>query len=473
MKHPLRRRRVKIIATLGPGSWGQETIAALMDAGADVFRLNMSHLDQETATQVHADIRAVEKERGEACAILMDLQGPKLRVGVLPEGGVALEEGAAVVFARDGSAEEGVIELPHPEIFAALSPGALLLLDDGRLRLRVESVGAERMEARVKVGGRLTSHKGVTLPGARLPIPALTDKDRGDLALGLKLGVDWVALSFVQGEEDVREARALLGGQAALMAKIERPAALESLEDILRFADGLMVARGDLGVELPIQRIPGIQKGLVRMARQAGKPVVVATQMLESMIDAAVPTRAEVSDVATAVFEGADAVMLSAETAVGKHARAAVSMMDATARQVEGEESYPGILHAQRIAPEATDPDAIATAAHAVSDTLRTAAIICYTTSGSTGLRVARERPRKLILAFTPNVATARRLSLVWGVRCLLTEDARSFDDLAGRACRLAREDGGIGVGERVIITAGVPFGTPGATNLLWVATVN
>ena len=470
MKHPARQRHVKIVATLGPASWDSENLAALCDAGADVFRFNMSHLDKKTMVRLHADIRALEKERDEAIAILLDLQGPKLRTGKMPKGGVQLRTGQRIRLDRseaEGSDER--VPLPHKEIFDVLAPGTVLLIDDGRLRLKAESVAADSIDAVVEVGGKLTSRKGINLPGVRLPIPALTEKDRNDLANALELGVDWVALSFVQGPEDIDEARSLIGDRASLMAKIERPAAFEKLSEILDCADGLMVARGDLGVELPVQQIPGLQKRITRQARRAGKPVVVATQMLESMVVAPVPTRAEVSDVAIAVFEGADAVMLSAETATGKYPVESVAMMDKVATQVETEPTYPGIIHAQRLDPEPTTPDAIAAASRTVADTLGVVAIVCYTTSGSTGLRVARERPQIPILAFTPHIATVRRLALVWGVRCLLTADAQSFDDLASRACRLAVESGCVNEGDLVAITAGVPFGTPGATNLLWV----
>lgn len=470
MKHPVRKRHVKIVATLGPASWQRENLAALCDAGADVFRLNMSHLDAETMTRLHGDIRALERERGEAIAVLLDLQGPKLRTGRMPKEGVRLQTDDRIRLDMDGS--EGSSEripLPHKEIFEALTQGSVLLVDDGRLRLKVESVTNNTIDAIVEVGGKLTSHKGINLPNVRLPIPALTEKDRADLKHALELGVDWVALSFVQGSEDIDEARKLIGDRAALMAKIERPAALENLSGILDRADGLMVARGDLGVELPVQQIPGLQKRITRQARRAGKPVVVATQMLESMITTPVPTRAEVSDVAIAVFEGADAVMLSAETASGKYPVESVAMMDKVAMQVETEPTYPDIIHAQRLDPEPTTPDAIAAASRTVADALGVVAIVCYTTSGSTGLRVARERPQIPILAFTPKLSTVRRLALVWGVHCLLTADAQSFDDLASRAYQLAVESGRVKNGQLVAITAGVPFGTPGATNLLWV----
>ena len=470
MKHPVRQRHVKIVATLGPASWEPENLAALCDAGADVFRFNMSHLDKKTMKRLHGDIRALEQKRGEAIAILLDLQGPKLRTGKMPKGGVMLKEGQHIRLDKsDAEGSDKRIPLPHKEVFDVLKPDAILLIDDGRLRLKVESIAADGIEAVVEVGGKLTSRKGINLPGVRLPIPALTKKDRDDLTHALELGVDWVALSFVQGPEDMDEARKLIGDRAALMAKIERPAALESLPEILDRADGLMVARGDLGVELPVQKIPGLQKRITRQARRAGKPVVVATQMLESMITTPVPTRAEVSDVAIAVFEGADAVMLSAETAAGKYPVESVETMNKVAMQVETEPTYQGIIHAQRLDPEPTTPDAIAAASRTVADTLGVVAIICYTTSGSTALRVARERPQIPILAFTPSISTVRRLALVWGVHCLLTADAQSFDDLASRACRLAIESGRVKEGDLVVITAGVPFGTPGATNLLWV----
>ncbi len=470
MKHPVRQRHVKIVATLGPASWEPENLAALCDAGADVFRFNMSHLDKKTMKRLHGDIRALEQKRGEAIAILLDLQGPKLRTGKMPKGGVMLKAGQHIRLDKsDAEGSDERIPLPHKEVFDVLKPDAILLIDDGRLRLKVESIAANGIEAVVEVGGKLTSRKGINLPGVRLPIPALTKKDRDDLTHALELGVDWVALSFVQGPEDMDEARKLIGDRAALMAKIERPAALESLPEILDRADGLMVARGDLGVELPVQKIPGLQKRITRQARRAGKPVVVATQMLESMITTPVPTRAEVSDVAIAVFEGADAVMLSAETAAGKYPVESVETMNKVAMQVETEPTYQGIIHAQRLDPEPTTPDAIAAASRTVADTLGVVAIICYTTSGSTALRVARERPQIPIFAFTPSISTVRRLALVWGVHCLLTADAQSFDDLASRACRLAIESGRVKEGDLVVITAGVPFGTPGATNLLWV----
>jgi pyruvate kinase len=364
------------------------------------------------------------------------------------------------------------VQLPHPEIFAAVKAGEYLLLNDGRLRLEVTDVSPQRIETRVVFGGDLTARKGLNLPDTIVPLTALTDKDRADLEAAATLGVDWIAQSFVQRPEDVAEARDLINGRAGLMVKIEKPAALRALDQILELCDSMMVARGDLGVELPLEAVPGWQKRLTRAARRAGKPVVVATQMLESMIEEPVPTRAEVSDVATAVFEGADAVMLSAESATGAWPDKAVMTMDSIARSVEHDPLYRGIIHAQRTEPEATTPDAISNAARTVAETLQVAAIVCYTGSGSTGLRVARERPEVPIIALTPRPETGRRLAVVWGLHCVLTEDARDLDDMVLRACRIAVEEGFAKVGDRIVITAGVPLRTPGKTNMLRIATI-
>ncbi|MBX3497666.1 MAG: pyruvate kinase [Parvibaculum sp.] len=469
----IRRRNVKIIATLGPASDTPETIRALFDAGADVFRLNMSHLDHENLRRVHAAVRAVEADVGRPIGILVDLQGPKLRVGEMAAGGATLKPGDRFRFDMQktpGTAERA--PLPHPEIFEALSEGQMLLLDDGRIRLRVTKCGPDFADAEVLVGGTLTSRKGISLPDTLLPVKAMTDKDRRDFDAALDLGVDWVALSFVQRADDVAEVRKIARGRAAVLAKIEKPKALEHLSDIIDIADAIMVARGDLGVELPLEQVPGWQKRLVRAARRAGKPVVVATQMLESMITSPTPTRAEVSDVATAVFEGADAIMLSAESAAGEYPVEAVRMMNRVAQSVEADPTYPGIIYAQRAEPEATGADAISAAAHSVADTLKAAAIVCWTNSGSTGLRAARERPLLPIVVLTPVPTTARRLALVWGLHCVVTEDARDLDDLSDRAGRIAFQEGFAQPGQRIVVTAGVPLGTPGATNMLRVAFV-
>jgi len=469
----IRRRNVKIIATLGPASDTPEMIRALFDAGVDVFRLNMSHLDHPGLARVHAAVRGVEEDVGRPVGILVDLQGPKLRIGQMAGDGVMLKPGDR--FRLDLTDEPGSASrapLPHPEIFEALSEGQMLLLDDGRIRLRVRACDGSHADTEVTVGGRLTSRKGVSLPDTFLPVKAMTEKDRRDFDAALELGVDWVALSFIQRADDVAEARKIARGRAAILAKIEKPQALEHLDEIIDIADAIMVARGDLGVELPLEQVPGWQKRLIRTARRAGKPVVVATQMLESMITSPMPTRAEVSDVATAVFEGADAIMLSAESAAGEYPVEAVRMMNRVAQSVEADPTYPGIIYAQRNEPEATGADAISAAAHSVADTLKAAAIVCWTNSGSTGLRAARERPLLPIVVLTPIVATARRLALVWGLHCVVTEDARDLDDLSDRAGRIAFREGFAQPGQRIVVTAGVPLGTPGATNMLRVSFV-
>ncbi|MGA8691026.1 MAG: pyruvate kinase [Methyloceanibacter sp.] len=468
-----RNRRVKIVATLGPASKNEETIRALFEAGADVFRINMSHSTHDALREAHTLIRKIEAEFSRPIGILVDLQGPKLRIGKFESGAIRLTEGDVLSFVRrEAIGGLGRVHLPHPEIFQAVRPGHALLLDDGKFRLRVVEASDVRIDAEVLTGGMLASRKGISLPDTVIPLAAMTDKDRGDLEQALSLSVDWIALSFVQRAEDVSEARKLARGRAAVMAKIEKPSALTELEEIIELADGIMVARGDLGVEMPVEKVPGLQKQITRAARNAGKPVVVATQMLESMILAPAPTRAEVSDVATAVFDGADAVMLSAESAIGKYPVEAVATMDRVAIEVERDPLYERIIHAQRIDPEATGADAISAAARTVAETLNLAAIICYTASGATSLRAARERPPQPILALTPVPATGRKLAVVWGLHCVLTGDPHDLDDMVARACRIANQEGFAVPGQRVIISAGVPLGTPGATNMLRIAFV-
>ena len=468
-----RRRNVKIVATLGPASREPAMIKRLFEAGADVFRINMSHTDHAGLADLVQRIRAVEAEIERPIGILADLQGPKLRVGAMAGGGVDLEAGSTVridLDAKPGDAHH--LYLPHKEVFAVLKQGGQLLIDDGRLRLRIEKVATDSAMALVEVGGRLTDRKGVNIPDAVLPIAALTPKDRADLDRALEHGVDWIALSFVQRPEDVAEARKIVAGRAGVLSKIEKPSAIERLHEIIELSDAVMVARGDLGVELPVEHVPGKQKQITRAARAAGKPVVVATQMLESMIGNPIPTRAEVSDVATAVFDGADAVMLSAESASGKYPAEAVEMMDRVARSIESDAYYRTFIDAQRSEPEATMPDAITAASRQVAQTLRAAAIVCWTGSGSTGLRASRERPGVPIIALTPVAGTGRRLAIAWGLHCVVTEDAHDFEDMVDRACQIAFREGFATAGQRIVVTAGVPLGTPGATNLLRVAFV-
>jgi pyruvate kinase len=468
-----RLRRTKIVATLGPASSDRSVIARLFEAGADVFRINMSHTSHERMRELVATIRDVEAENSRPIGILVDLQGPKLRVGSFAAGPVMLTKGETFFFDVDPSPGDATrVHLPHPEIFAAVAPGHTLLLDDGKIRLLTLEADKTRIAARVEVGGKLSDRKGVSLPDSTIPFSALTPKDHSDLEAALDAGIDWVALSFIQRPEDIAEAKKITRGRAVVMAKIEKPQAIHRLDEIVDLTDALMVARGDLGVEMPLEKVPGLQKQMTRMARRAGKPVVVATQMLESMIASPVPTRAEVSDVSTAIFEGADAIMLSAESAAGQYPVEAVATMNRIAEEVERDPIYRTIIHAQRTEPEATGADAIAAAARQIAETLDLSAIISWTSSGSTGLRVARERPRCPIVAISPKLSTGRWLSLVWGVHCIVAEDAHDLDDMVERACRLACKDGLAAPGQRVIIVAGVPLGTPGATNVLRIAFV-
>lgn len=468
-----RNRKVKIVATLGPASSSREMLEKLFLAGVDVFRINMSHTQHDLLRQLHQDIRAVEAKLKRPVGILADLQGPKIRIGTFAGKEAKIEAGDTFIFDTDSTPGDRTrVHLPHPEIFASARQGDNLLLNDGRLRVEIIKAEPQRLTTRVIFGGTLSDRKGVNLPDTVIPIPALTPKDRADLEAAASVGVDWIALSFVQRADDVAEARKLIAGRAGVMAKIEKPAALHVLDEILEIADGLMVARGDLGVELPLETVPGKQKQITRAARRVGKPVIVATQMLESMIVEPVPTRAEVSDVATAVYEGADAIMLSAESATGAWPDKAVATMDRIAQAVERDSLYRGIITAQRYEPQPTSADAISSAARAISETLKLAAIVCYTGSGSTGVRMSRERPDAPVIALTPIPATARRLALVWGLHCVLTEDARDLDDMVTRATRIAREEGFADMGQRIIITAGLPLGTPGATNMIRIAYV-
>ena len=448
-------------------------IEKLFVAGVDVFRINMSHTSHALLKELHGCIRNIESKVNRPIGILADLQGPKIRIGTFKDKEVVIKAGDKFTFDTDAAPGDGKrVHLPHPEIFASVKVGDFLLLNDGRLRVEITSVSPSRLETVIIFGGTLSNRKGVNLPNTLLPIPALTEKDRADLEAAASIGVDWIALSFVQRPEDVSEARELIAGRAGVMAKIEKPSALLCLEDILKVSDGIMVARGDLGVELPLETVPARQKQLTRAARRAGKPVVVATQMLESMIVEPVPTRAEVSDVATAVYEGADAIMLSAESAAGAWPEKAVATMDKIAQSAEGDSFYRGIMNAQRNDPQPTTADAISTAARSISETLAVAAIVSYTESGSTAMRVARERPNVPIITLTPIPATARRLALAWGQHCVLTPNANDLEHMIETACQFASSEGFAEEGQRIIITVGVPLGSPGSTNMLRIAQV-
>ncbi len=469
-----RARRTKILATLGPASENPEMIAKLFEAGVDVFRLNMSHLPRERLKERVEMIRSVEAKFKRPIAILADLQGPKLRVGAFEGDSAMLEPGQS--FTLDADTTPGTanrVHLPHPEILSSLEPGHTILIDDGKLRLRVKSVKKGSATTEVEVAGKISNRKGVSLPDTTIPVAAMTEKDRSDLEAALDAGVDWIALSFVQRPEDVAEVKKVARGRALVMSKLEKPQAIARLDEIMEISDAVMVARGDLGVEMPLEKVPGIQKRIIRTARRLGKPVVVATQMLESMITSPVPTRAEVSDVATAVYDGADAVMLSAESASGQYPVDAVATMSRIAEEVEQDQNYWSIMRTLNAEPEATGSDAIAAASHQIADTLNIKTVAAWTFSGSTAFRIARERPNSTVLALTPSQNTARRLALVWGVHPIRTKDASDIDDMAFRACKFALREEYSRIGDRVIVVAGMPFGTPGATNMVRIAFVN
>ncbi|TNE36197.1 MAG: pyruvate kinase [Alphaproteobacteria bacterium] len=468
-----RLRCTKIIATLGPASSDPDVIEALHRAGADVFRLNFSHGEHADHQSRVETIRALEEKTGRPIGILADLQGPKIRLGTFEGGAAMLKNGARFrLDLEEAAGDETRVSLPHPQVLESLEAGSILLLDDGKLQLTVEKAGKDFADCKVTVGGRISDRKGVNIPNAVVRMSPLTDKDRRDLDFALSLGVDWVALSFVQRPEDIAEVKKIAAGRAAVMAKIEKPAAVEALDGIIELADAVMVARGDLGVEMPIQRVPSIQKHIIACAREAGKPVVVATQMLESMIAAPVPTRAEVTDVANAIYDGTDAVMLSAESAAGKFPIEAVSMMSDIAEVTEKDPAYRKAIDAKHGHLEATTADAISAAAAQVAHTIGAATIVTYTTSGSTALRAARERGETAVLVLTPVLKTARTLALVWGLHCVHTRDAENFADMVNKACKISFAEGFARPGERVVIMAGVPFGTPGSTNILRIAWV-
>ena len=469
-----RQRKVKIVATLGPSSSDRDVIQGLFEAGADVFRLNMSHGTHDEQRARYDIIRAVEEDTDRPIGVLADMQGPKLRVGKFAQEAEDLQEGQQFRLDLDpapGSSSR--VCLPHPEIFAALEVGATLLVNDGKIRLKVTNCTKEFADTEVMVGGTISNAKGVNVPDVVLPLAALTDKDRTDLEFACGLGADWIALSFVQRPEDVIEARKLVKGRAAIMVKIEKPAAVAALDDILAVADGVMVARGDLGVEMDLQDVPPIQKRIVRACRKLGKPVIVATQMLESMIEAPTPTRAEISDVAHAIYEGADGVMLSAESAAGAYPVQAVATMNKVAERVERDENYAQIITASRTPSRERVADAITVAAREIAETIDVKAIACFTHSGTTAILAARERPPVPIIALTPFVRTARKLALVWGLHCAVTADVERFKLAVVSAARAARLYGFGTEEDRIIVTAGIPFGTPGSTNILRIAPVN
>jgi len=463
-----RQRHAKIVATVGPASSSPERLRELFLSGVDTFRLNFSHGTHEDHVAVHAAIRALESDVGRPIGILQDLQGPKIRIGTLKDGALVLTEGETIRFVNDGTdGDKDSIPLRHPEIFEAILPGQDLLIDDGRIRVTVTGLGRDHIEARVVTAGRISNRKGVNLPGTVLDLSPLTAKDRADLAFGLDLGVDWVALSFVQRPSDMIEARALIGERAGLVAKIEKPSALDHIEDIVRLSDAVMVARGDLGVEIPPEEVPGRQKELVRLCRLAVKPVIVATQMLDSMVAAPTPTRAEASDVATAIYDGADAVMLSAESASGQYPVEAVSMMDRIIRKTEQDKAYRPIVTALRPGIEESPPHAVAGAAGDLAEAIHAPCIVAYTSSGTTASRIARTRPDVAILAVTPDEGVARRLCLLWGAHSVHSADVATYEEMVEQAQTHARSEGLARSPEVIVVVAGIPFGQAGTTNNL------
>ncbi|KAF1030500.1 MAG: Pyruvate kinase [Pseudomonas sp.] len=466
-------KKVKILATLGPATDSLDDILELVEAGVNIFRLNFSHGEHADHAKRYQWIRQVERQLNYPLGILMDLQGPKLRVGRFAGGKVQLVRGQALRLDLDETpGDQRRVNLPHPEIIAALEPGMDLLLDDGKLRLRVTAKYSDAIDTTVLNSGELSDRKGVNVPQALLELSPLTAKDRRDLSFGLELGVDWVALSFVQRPEDIREARELIGDKAFLMAKIEKPSAVQRLQEIAELSDAIMVARGDLGVEVPAESVPQIQKDIIGICRQLGKPVVVATQMLESMRFSATPTRAEVTDVAQAVAEGTDTVMLSAETASGEYPLEAVLMMSKIIRQVENGPDYQTQLDVSRPKAEATVSDAISCAIRRISSILPVAVLVNYSESGSSTLRASRERPAVPILNLTPNLSTARRLSVAWGVHSVVNDRLRQVDEVCSTALEIAQAQGMAQRGDTLVITAGVPFGKPGSTNSLRIETL-
>ena len=468
-----RSRRAKILSTLGPASRDPDMIRRLLRAGADAFRLNMSHGDHDLHRESIKAIRALEEEYDRPIAILCDLQGPKLRVGTFTDGRAIIPHGRDFTFDRnEAPGDETRVCLPHPELFGLLEKGQRLLVNDGKIRLVVKSANEDEILCKAEVGGVISDKKGLNVPDTEVPIPALTEKDRRDLTFAMENGADWIGLSFVQRPEDLAEARKLMAGRGSLCAKIEKPQAVRRLDEILELCDAVMVARGDLGVELAPEEVPPLQKRIVFAARSLGKPVIVATQMLESMIESPAPTRAEVSDVANAVYDGADAVMLSAETAAGEWPEEAVAMMDRIVGQVERDETYGARVHFHETIPDRTTADAISHACMTIAENLPIAAVVVFTDSGSTARRVARERPGTPMLVLTPRAETARRVGLLWGAYAVTTRDIGSFEEMVAKGKRMALRHGFGKAGSRLIMIAGVPFGKPGATNLLHVVTL-
>ena len=468
----MHQRLCKIVSTIGPATSSPDMLRMIHEAGVNVFRLNMSHGQHDKLRNVVKSIREMQVETGIATAIFADLQGPKIRTGTFEDGSIQLRYGKEYRLVNAASTtEEGVIPVPHQEVFDALDEGAVIKLDDGKLQMTVTGRDGDVLLARADAMGTLSDRKGINIPDRSLPISALTEKDREDLEFALSMKVDYIALSFVQRPSDVHEARELIGHKAGIISKIEKPSAIEHLDEIIEASDAIMVARGDLGVECPVEDVPIMQRRIIRACRRVGKPVIVATHMLESMVESKAPTRAEASDISSAVNQGADAVMLSAETAVGSHPQTAVAIMDRviSATERDPETACYAIFHSEE--DHSTTADAVSLSARRITEVLDCRFAVAYTNTGSTARRLARDRPYAPILAATPNVEVAQSLSLCWGVTAKVTEDISDFGEMIARADTLASEAGGEN-GERIVILSGFPFGRSGKTNTLKISRI-
>lgn len=469
----LRNRLAKIVATVGPASAAPDQLKLLHEVGVDAFRLNFSHGDRDTHAKAVSAIRDVEKTSGDAISIIADMQGPKLRVGTFENGTIDLRYGEDIMLElSDKPGKDGLIRIRHKEIFACLEPGHILKIDDGKLQVTVRKNTGTQITGRVDIGGPLGERKGINVIGAVLPMSAMTEKDKLDMKFALAQNVDYIALSFVQTIDDVLAAKKIVGDRAGLIVKIEKPSAVEHLEEILQIADAAMVARGDLGVELPLEQVPVMQRRIIRTARAQGKPVIVATHMLESMINAATPTRAEASDVATAIYQGTDAVMLSAETAVGRHPATTVAIMDRIIRAAESDPSYSDVYFRSLLRPQVNVNDAISQSIRSMADILGCKLVIGYTKTGSTVKRIARQRPSCPILGLTPEPRVASRMALTWGVRPVVMNDPKNFDEMLAKTQDIAKQQGACVKGDKIIVAAGIPFGRPGTTDTLKIATI-
>ncbi len=469
-----RNRKAKILATLGPASSSQKIIEDMFIGGCDVFRLNFSHDTIENHRKNLETIRNLEKKYNHATCVLADLQGPKLRIGTLKNKEENLKKGNIFKLDLDNAIGNNErVNFPHQDIYEHLTPNTILLIDDGKIKLQIKEQKKDYLLTEVLNDGIISNNKGVNIPDIILPIESLTNKDKSDMKKALEMGVDWIALSFVQKAEDVLKLKELVNNKALVMAKIEKPSAVKNLDAIIQASDGIMIARGDLGVEMQTHKVPIVQKKIINRCRYFGKPVVVATQMLESMVVNFSPTRAEASDVANAIYDGSDAVMLSGESAVGKYPIEAVKVMNNIIESVESDKDNFNLAMEEIIIKKKVDTtDAITNAAYYIAKNAGAKAVITFSVSGKTTIRMAKERAPVQIIGLSPNLSTARYLQLVWGVNSCHGEDAQSASEMVSIACSLAKEKKLVKQDDNVIITAGVPFGNAGSTNLLRIAKI-